>query len=259
MLAAQFRAGKQSVHLKSTAKLTLQSATGDESLSYTQNIDTHLGETVLPSTPEGTHVRLTIQKFAVGVTENGKAPETSPEFQRAVQRDVGLLGLSLVYNSQGNVAQRSIDVGRVPPASREILNAIGKQLQESLETASIPLPGGQVTPGQSWKARRRLPILAPDRFSAAAIEMTYTYRGMRNIAGKDVAVLDLRGAFLRAAGGAESLKGVITGEGHVDPETGMVLLARTHAEVTISTTYRRTKFEAKGTLESRLERGTGVQ
>src|SRR5262249_22182888 len=143
----------------------------------------------------GARVLLTVDKFAIGLSEDGEAPETSRRFQEAVRRDVGNLVIELQVDQRGELTSKRNDLTRVPPASQDILNDCGNQISRSFDPEVVPLPGGQVQPGQSWRARRQMPLLNAARVGrqAAALDMTYVYRGVRQVKGRDLAVVELAG------------------------------------------------------------------
>jgi hypothetical protein len=203
-------------------------------------------------------VLLGVQKFAVGVSLNNQAPPQSPEARKAVGQDIGLMSLVLQVDGKGNLSGKKTDLSKVPPASREILEALGEQLQESFDAVAIPLPGGSVQPGQSWKARRELPLDLPGGTQAGQMEVTYTYRGLRQHNGREVAVLDLRGE-VSGSNARANLYGRTSGSAVVDPATGMVLQANALVDAVLTVRYREETFEAKGTLEVKLSRGPDVK
>src|SRR5205823_906284 len=100
------------------------------------------------------------------------------------------------------------------------LSHFAEQMRDSLDIAAIPLPG-TCKPSQTWKAKRVLPIFAVgEDYQVGAVDMTYTYLGVRQLNGKDHAVIALKGAV--RSGGDKSLSGKASGTALVDVATGRV-------------------------------------
>jgi S1-C subfamily serine protease len=251
VLALRQAQGRVPVQLKSTANYRLE--VGDEKSTYLQNIETRLIENTTTVGPGGARVLLTVDKFAIGLSEDGEAPETSRRFQEAVKRDVGGLVLDLQVAPSGELTSRRTDLSRVPQASREYLDSFGDQILQSFDTTVVPLPGGQLQPGQSWRGRRQMPLLNASKVGrqGAAVDMTYTYRGVRQARGRDVAVVDLSGSMTSLVREARVV-GKVSGVAQLDLQTGVTLDVKALGEVTVS--FRGGIGQAKGTLEVTLSR-----
>jgi hypothetical protein len=268
VLAIQHRMGKVPVHLTSTAKFKLESGSGKQ-LSWLQNIDTRLNENTVNVLPGGARVLLGIDKFAVGVSLNNEPPAMSAQFKKAIGKDIGALVIELQVDRGGNIVKTTNQLGGVPADSREIVGDMGEQIQSSFDTVAIPLPGGMTQPGKSWTAKRTVPIDLPGSSQTAVMDMTYTYRGVRQHEGRQVAVLELRGTLLsaRVPGARDpgardlstTLRGRTTGTAIVDPATGTVLHAKATAEASLVVKYRDESFQARGTLEVTMRRGSEVK
>ena len=82
------------------------------------------------------------------------------------------------------------------------------------------MPNAQgVRPGQSWQARRRLPLSGPDEDLAASTTVTYTYRGIRKIEKKSYAVVTLS-MRLQGRGKEFGISGSVNGKALIDLSTG---------------------------------------
>jgi S1-C subfamily serine protease len=193
-LAARHRVGRRNVELTSTARFKLEGRAGREQ-TYVQNLSAKLIEQTQTVGFDGAHVLAAFQKFEAAVTLNGAKVRTSDRFQVAVRQDIAALLLDLRLDGKGNLVGKKSDLTRVPLASRDVLQAIGEQITQSLDIVAIPQPG-EVKPGQTWQAKRDLPLDMPDSFQTAVMQVTYTYRGLRDNEGRKVAVLELRGALV---------------------------------------------------------------
>jgi hypothetical protein len=169
------------------------------------------------------------------------------------------LKIDLIADAQGGLTNKRNDLSRVPEPSKKYLNYLGEQLQQSLETGYIPLPSGEIRPGQTIQAQRHLPIDLPKSKQSAAILVTYTYRGMRLHNGRQMAVFTMNGTLDSKPGSLVTYVGKMNGNAMVDPETGVVIRAHTKTEATIVLKAGNDKFQAKGTLDTNITRGSEVQ
>jgi S1-C subfamily serine protease len=248
VLAARHHIGKDIALLTSTARFRMENRAGKVQ-SYVQEISGRLSEQTLAVGTEAARVRLTVEKFDVSV--NGARVE-SGRFPTALRRDIGSLALELRVDSKGNLTSKKNDLSRVPLQSREVLQALGEQIQQAFDIVAIPQPG-EVKVGQTWQARRELPIDMPDSVQTALMNVTYTYRGLSEHDGRKVAVLELRGTLVGDRG-KETLAASMTGRALIDQTTGVVLKATALTDAALTIRYREETFYATGTLDVRLTR-----
>ncbi len=207
----------------------------------------------------GTHATLSLKRFSTGTQVNREPAKTTDAFKTAISKDVGKMKLDLIADSQGALTSKRNDMSGVPEPSRKILNHIGEQLQQSLETGYIPLPSGEIRPGQTILAQRQLPIDLPKSKQSATIAVTYTYRGLRLHNGRQMAVFAMNGTLDNSKPGSiVTFVGKMTGNAMVDPETGVVIRAHTNTKATIVMRSGTDKFQAKGTLDTNITRGSEV-
>jgi S1-C subfamily serine protease len=261
VLKPQYRLEKVPVHLTSTANYK-RMITGTEESSLYMNIDTVLNEetrTLLPM--GGAQVRMSVQKFAIGLSLDNEKVDTSPEFQQAVKKDIGAMVLDYQLDGPGNLTSKKTDFTNqmMVRDSKEILTALGQQIHQSFEVVATPQLGNPVQPGQTWQAKRELPLPIMLEVKPIMMDVTYTYRGVRQLNGRQVAVVDLNGT---AQDGSQS--GKAKGTVLIDPETGMVLQAKAIVESTLTVVRRQSRgrppltYTATGTLEVKMQRGPGI-
>src|SRR5262249_18022958 len=157
-----------------------------------------------------------------GVSLNDEAPAMSDRFKTAISRDIAKLVIDMRMDPRGNIVTKTNRLTAVPAVSRDIVDDLGEQIQASFDMVAVPLPGSMAQPGQTWKARRSVPIDMPGVTQTASMDMTYTYRGVRTQDGREVAVLELRGTLLSARDPTMTLRGRTNGTAVVDPATGVV-------------------------------------
>jgi hypothetical protein len=151
-----------------------------------------------------------------------------PHLQQARQ-NIKNLAANLRIDRQGNVVGNEVDLSRVPATAQHILASIHQELERALESMAVALPNRQVSPGDSWEAERLLHIPTLDRSIPAHLDMTYVYAGTRLRAGREEAVLDLKGKIRglenhagRSIGHADGVAGVDLASGQVT-QTDMVV------------------------------------
>ena len=245
--------GKLRLGLKSTATMQVRSLDGEKHSLY-RNLDTQLIEDTRQVDARGVAtLALGVDKFAVGLSIDGNGAPSSPRFYRAVQ-DVGKLGMALTVDVQGNVTQKGTDLAAAPEASRAALEGMGDQLLTSFDIASVPVPGGMLQPGQTWKASRAVPVDAVDSYLTIAADMTYTYRGVRMVDGRELAVIDLNGVVNSGKVKISNATGTVRGTAVVDPAAGRVIEVHLVADVTLDIPFRGESLTSNGKLEVRLTR-----
>lgn len=253
ILAIRHKTGKSPLELQSRLTLRLNSSDGDNH-SFMANIVTRLAEDTRSVDVAGTAaVRLTVDKFEVGLSLDGQAPPASPRLKRIVQ-DVGKVVIDRQIDNQGNVARGQVELQQVPVASREVLASFADQILQSLDMVAVPLPNGEVRVGQTWRATRTVPIEAFDAVQNGSLDMTYSYQGIRAREGRDEAVVATKGILRGVRGRSANLVGSATGTANIDLATGRVARAQVVVNMTLDLFFRDETARATGKLEINLTR-----
>ena len=113
-----------------------------------------------------------IDTFTLGVTENGLAPAASDLWKQATTQDIGKLSLVLQADARGGLVRKQNDLTKVPEATRDIVKELGEQVQHSLDLVSFAMPSGEAKPGQTWQARRPIPMKAGELTRIYLINVT---------------------------------------------------------------------------------------
>jgi S1-C subfamily serine protease len=154
----------------------------------------------------------------------------------SVEDDLLKLQVLLQMDAQGNVTANQLDLNTLGlitrgPNGRQKQSAIIKfhePVKHGLDALSVPLPGREVKPLESWKARRPLPVNTPNRYELGTLDLTYTYLGVRkNTVGREEAVIAIDGLVLGAEGKEAQFGGRASGEAVVDLTTGQITKTRT--------------------------------
>src|SRR5262249_52955356 len=156
--------------------------------------------------------------------------------------------IDLQMDRYGNIAQSKSDLTRVPEKSRELLNRISEQIQQSLDAVAVSLPAAEVKPGQTWRATRNLPVDTPDELITGALDMTYTYRGVRAYKHGQAAVVGLNGTVRAIKGRGANLKGQAKGSALIDLKTGRVMDARAEVDVSLDLKFEDETASSAGNL-----------
>src|SRR5262245_17677477 len=131
----------------------------------------------------------------------------------------------------------------------------------------VPLPGKEVKPGETWKARRPGPfdgawkLVEPLQGAAWGVaenqflEMTYTYSGLRTVNGAERAVIQLRGQATTGPGPEAGSSAGVSGTAVVDLATGQVVeeevTTQAHAELVF---FNTATVKSDGLMVARLRR-----
>ncbi len=138
------------------------------------------------------------------------------------------------------------------PSLRTPCKRSASRCSKRSDILAIPQPG-EAKPGQNWQARRELRFAMPDSFQTQLMDVTYTYRGMREHDGRRVAVLDLRGTLVGGRGN-DTLSAKLTGMALIDQETGVVIKATALTDAALTIRGSEEPVYASGTLDVRLTR-----
>jgi hypothetical protein len=247
--------GEQSkVTLTSQGAYRLRDADGDE-FAVALHLQALLNEeTEQNLTPGGnSRARLTYDRFNMALRLNDKPVQADNEL-RQIARDVRFLAADVEVDADGSFRQRRTDLGQAPPATRGPLGDISRQVLESLEALTVPLPNDKVEAKQTWTSQRPFAIGSVGIVIPAVADITYTYLGTREQGGKRVGVVGLRGTLKGQRGEGKNVAGSMTGSADVSLENGQVLAATTTIKVDMDLQLFRKPAKATGTLNVQLKR-----
>jgi S1-C subfamily serine protease len=252
-LGIKHRAGlKQPVDLTTTTRIRMEQEGSDHLLAI--DLDGQLSENVVAVDGQGTAaVQLGYLKMNMGVSFDGKPSARTAQMQQTLGLVNQLLG-DLRVDRQGNVVQNRIDLSKVPAQARPALIPIGEQVQQMFEVLTVPLPGGQVKPGDFWTGQRVLPIDSGGRYDAGVMDMQYIFLGVRTQNGRDEAVIELKGNVRPGQGGRQYVNGRTTGTAVVDVATGLVTTAAANIDVDLDLSVNGQLTRADSELTLRLQR-----
>jgi S1-C subfamily serine protease len=137
-------------------------------------------------------VRLHYRAYNVKLRGENQDVPTPPAITQARQ-SIKKLAASLRMDRQGNLVGGEVDLSRIPLAVRPFVANLHEEIEHALEGLAVPLPNKEVTPGESWTAKRTLLIPTLLRSVPAQLDMSYSYVGMRERAGRAEAVLNIKG------------------------------------------------------------------
>jgi S1-C subfamily serine protease len=172
-----------------------------------------------------------------------------------------------VVDAQGTTKSDEIDlkIKNAPPQAKFDLMEFREQMRKVLAGLEVPLPGEEVQPGQTWKARRSLPIdatwkqlqlLPPEVWGTAEpeLDVTYTYTGLRTVNGAEQAVIHLEGQ-AASQGPTGGTGGRLSGTAVVDLATGQVVEEEVTTQATLELAVAgSTVVKVHGTILTRLRK-----
>lgn len=166
-------------------------------------------------------VHLQYQAYNVKISvDNQAVPD--PDEERAARQAIKSLAANLRIDKQGNLIGNEVDWNRIVPGTQAGLARVHENFERALVTMAVPLPNKRVEPGETWGAERTLYLPSRSRAVTARYDVTCTYLGTRQRAGREEAVLRVQGEFRAAPGQAGRGTGRSEGVVGVDLSTGQV-------------------------------------
>jgi S1-C subfamily serine protease len=252
-LKAQYAApAARRVEVTTTTSLRVGTGTEAEAMALTASAT--LAETGTAK-PDGVTLRLAYQSARQELTANKKATE-NPKLTMMrphLHRLVGLVELDSAGQLRSNsVVDRAKMRGE--PIGAELLD-IHEPIQYALYSLLLPMPNRTVNARDSWKIKRYLGVGLPMQVRRVEVELTCTYEGVRQQAGRTEAVVAIGGQ-LRD----DELSGRARGQALVDVTTGVVRRVELRVEVDlppmeVQIEARSEKLRLLSLLGLRLERG----
>jgi hypothetical protein len=190
------RYGRAMVNMNSKDHFTFRTPDGDNH-AVTLALDSLMEEDTQEVNPDRTtNVRVGFKSFDVAILADGKRREDP--LLKMVAKDAPKLSINLTVDPFGSVIKGEPNLVNVPPQSRQAFTEFADQIKAAMDYSSITFPNRQVSPGATWQGERVLPFDLPldDKLLALGIKMTvnYTYRGVRKVNGKDMAVIAVKGS-----------------------------------------------------------------
>jgi len=182
-----------------------------------------------------------------------KDTETFDKDRQRVFNGIGHLDLRMNISERGDVEAAIAGAKSAPPEIRGEVESIGDDILQWLQAVSVPLPNRQVTHMETWTHKRPFAVLTPlSDLHFKAIDMTYTYLGIRNRNNREEALVDLSGK-LRNRDFGLRFGCRLEGRALVDLETGLVTMARTTVTMDLDLPFGQ-RIPARGTMEVHIER-----
>jgi hypothetical protein len=226
-LARKPAAQKQPLRL--SVRSTVQAIHGEEGGTTVSNTsDTQMFE----ETGEAQNQRIHFSRAELDLAVNGKTSSMDIRDQQALNQ-LTSAGIDLQVDAMGNLIKSTSDLKKVTAAKeqRKMLEQYLEHIRIGLEALAIPLPGGNVDPGQKWQAVRPLSSGPLEKIYPAKFDMTYRFRGIRTEAGREVGVLELTGKLKPYQTKDRELIGTASGGASIDLTSGQVVRVSCTVEV----------------------------
>jgi hypothetical protein len=254
LLILKHQKGARGMKLNSTSTLQLVGSDGEQH-KLVISMESHFLENTHTTTEDGkAGIRLQYARLRLGVNIDGKAPPRDPRVMRIV-RDGTRLVANLVVDDKNKLLSNKADLRLVPLASREDVSDMHEQVQESLETIAIPMPGKVVQPGEKWRSLRPMVISTVGKPELAVVELTCTYLGSRVRNGREEAFISLTGIVKGRQGQELKVGGKANGFALLDLATGQISQASVTTGLDLDLSSSKGRVRANGTLAVQLVRG----
>lgn len=243
--------GARPLTVVSNAVLTITKP-GQKAESDYMKMTAEVTETMTAEQEGAASLRMRYHKFAVSYPKTTFNDEERGQLQKALNK-IGLLHANLLVDKNNNLKKNEVDPGPLVKSPNEIkkyLQFMHGQVQDSLEMLWIPLPGREVKPGESWKATRPLIVPAlPD----IPMQMTFTYKGVRQREGRPEAVITIQG-IAKDKVGKYPVNGQVTGFAYFDLTTAQISHAAVNGKLELN---GGAEGKVTATLDSKLTRTLG--
>jgi len=252
-LAVKHVAGDRplSLSFKQAMRVRLTSSEGTLDIGT----DTKMTESTQAANDQGAaSVRLQYKTLDLEMIADGKPLQLGDADKRIVQ-DFGKMISALRVNAQGRMTGHVPDLGQVPAGSRRELGPIAERMVMGLDALSVNAPTKMLTPLETWKDTRQLPIDTIGRVEVASMEVTYTYLGTRTRNGRQEAVIALSAPLVGRRGQEKNVGGRMDGTMIFDMTAGQVSQVDVKATIEVEATLRSGRpAKLTGTLKAKLDR-----
>jgi len=231
---------------------------------FTVSQELKLKEMVEKSKTTTAHVQLDLVMAGDGVKmevvlpgdKSGLSKEMT-DAKEAITKWGGLLSVARDGRAAGSTVNQLSMSATADAAKRDLANRLSHQWTATVAESVIKLPGKSMNAGDTWtdspvhKFKLRPELLFGDPKGEAAAtgavkeDLTYTYLGRRDRAGRGEAVIKVDGV-LRPVGSDTTTGGSVEGRVVIDERTGMVMDARITRE-----------FDLEGKTKDQTIRSTG--
>jgi predicted Zn finger-like uncharacterized protein len=228
LLAFRPKGGNRRLELRSTSSLGLKEKGSKHSLKIIS--EANLQETVAVDPGRGTAIRLTYDKFNLGMTLDDQPPPDNSPFKTmfdTVNAYMKQISSNVFQNARGEILTDGAMTfpNGLPVPLQQQLSSTHQEMLHTLESLTIPLPNEKMEYGKSWVEWRILQIDVGKFSEEARVKMTYTYLGVCKRNGRDEAVVRLEGQVKGPDGADDRSAGVWEGTANVSLSTGTVVLA----------------------------------
>ena len=234
--------GTSEVQMHSDSRITGHDLKGEEH-SARFNIVATLKEQTSQVNADGATMKVTFPKVEMGVNVDGRPPPKTKSDEQAFQ-SIGKATIDMNFDHEGNVFLGSPDLKAVPQLHQKLIEMVTTQVAHSLNFGAIPFPNGPVTVGQTWQGQRQLPVFAGDSNFTLVVDLTYTYKGIRVVNGREMAEVSLAGKLANST----AVSGTAVGKVLVDVAAGRVAKAHVIVMSTLSATILDETVQARSHL-----------
>ena len=258
----------------SDAAFRIRETDGDD-FTLAMTLKGNLTEKIADQTKAGNwRKRLTYEGLDSTVLVNKKPPESprSQAFMRTL-KDLKLMASEVDVGKDGANVRNLADFSGVPKTSKDALEPVAEQLQQSLDSLAVPLPLKELAPQATWKGKQSFMLGALGLAVPTSADVTYTYEGFFSRDNKQFAVItfdgDLKSA--RVAPPAKKVRGKapppkpepkvqgkVEGKVEIAMDTGLMSYATEKVKAELDLTGDEKPSKAIGTLNVTLLRNPPI-
>ncbi len=216
VLALKPYQGARRVTLKTVFKVK-RNTDDSPNVDYTITEDVALVESMVAVRQGLVDLRMRSQTYLMRMPQKLLIPGAEGEVNQTVP-EIKYVHADQLIDAKNNVTKNDIDLSllvKSPDKMKTDLSDLHNQIQNSLESLSVPLPGKSAKLGETWTAKRPMPLQIKELGGTARIDVTYTFQGVQQRAGRPHGVIAIAGlAKDKLSGG--TITGKIIGNAYFD-------------------------------------------
>jgi hypothetical protein len=200
--------------------------------------------------------RLEYKSMTINMNEDNKPadPDVQAKIQQITQNITNVSGNTLI-DRNNKTLKNQIVLGPVPAQLRRDLIKLHEEIRQAIEAVNVPMPANpSVQPLATWTHKRILPVTTLGESSRASMEMTYTFLGTRTRAGRQEAVIGMKGQLHGGDDDDLKITGRADGTSVLDLTAGQIASADLTTIIDMNMNLGPISVKANGTVETKLQR-----
>lgn len=223
--------GKADLHFAYNNTTRLNAFGGEES-SQSSRLKATLKEQVRSVSSAAVGKRFGIDDLEWDIREDGRTSTRITEAKPSLHF-VDKVALAIKEDATGVPTDQKVVMTGVGKSHTPVLEALSKQVIDSLDFLTVPIPGKEMSAGMKWESIRQFPVELPGGYATGKIRMTYAYRGVANYYRHRVAVIRVSGSIPTTVSPSYVVSGAARGNAYFDLKSQQVIVTKLNLELNI--------------------------